>query len=135
MPLVVVGVLLVVGCALGFADASLSLASHEDVLVVAQPLAAGQVLTSSVKGPDTRCPEILGHRAAVTRRTWAPGRDVPAAWGCAAERRQLILARWRKRSSGSDVVLVDDAAEDVTAPGRAVADRRHGPWDRLGKIE
>ena len=46
-PLVVVGVLLVVGCALGFADASLSLASHQDVLVVAQPLAAGQVLTSS----------------------------------------------------------------------------------------
>ena len=47
MPLVVVGVLLVVGCALGFADASLNLASHEAVLVVAQPLAAGQVLTTS----------------------------------------------------------------------------------------
>ena len=47
IPLVVVGVLLVVGCALGFADTSLSLASHEDVLVVAQPLAAGQVLSSS----------------------------------------------------------------------------------------
>ena len=46
MPLVVVGVLLVVGCALGFADASLSLASHQDVLVVAQPVAAGQVLTA-----------------------------------------------------------------------------------------
>lgn len=47
LPLVVLGVLLVVGCALGFADASLSLASHEDVLVVAEPLAAGQVLTGS----------------------------------------------------------------------------------------
>ncbi|MHB1510556.1 MAG: SAF domain-containing protein [Acidimicrobiales bacterium] len=47
VPLVVVGVLLVVGCALGFADASLSLAAHEDVLVVAQPLAAGQVLTAT----------------------------------------------------------------------------------------
>ncbi len=47
MPLVVVGVLLVVGCALGFADTSLTLASHEDVLVVAQPLAAGQALSSS----------------------------------------------------------------------------------------
>ncbi|MDA8275939.1 MAG: SAF domain-containing protein [Actinomycetota bacterium] len=45
-PLVVVGVLLVAGCALGFADASLSLASHEDVLAVSQPLAAGQVLAS-----------------------------------------------------------------------------------------
>jgi len=47
VPLIVMGVLLVVGCALGFADTSLSLASHEDVLVVAQPLAAGQVLTTS----------------------------------------------------------------------------------------
>ncbi|MCU4185155.1 SAF domain-containing protein [Acidiferrimicrobium sp. IK] len=46
MPLVVVGVLLVVGCALGFADASLSLASHQDVLAVAQPVAVGQVLTA-----------------------------------------------------------------------------------------
>jgi hypothetical protein len=35
---------LVVGCALGFADASLRLASHGDVLAVSQPLAAGQVL-------------------------------------------------------------------------------------------
>ena len=47
MPLVVVGVLLVVGCALGFADASLSLASHQDVLAVTQPVAVGQVLTTT----------------------------------------------------------------------------------------
>jgi hypothetical protein len=47
VPLVVVGVLLVVGCALGFADASLSLAGHEDVLVVAQPLAAGEILQAA----------------------------------------------------------------------------------------
>ena len=45
-PLVVVGVLLVIGFALAFADASLHLGSREQVLVVAQPLAAGQVLTS-----------------------------------------------------------------------------------------
>jgi hypothetical protein len=37
----------VVGCAFGFADTSLSLASHEDVLVVAQPLGAGRLLSSS----------------------------------------------------------------------------------------
>ena len=46
LPLVVVGVLLVVGCALAFTDASLHLGSREEVLVVAQPLAAGQVLTT-----------------------------------------------------------------------------------------
>ena len=46
LPLVVVGVLLVMGFALAFADASLHLGSREQVLVVAQPLAAGQVLTS-----------------------------------------------------------------------------------------
>jgi len=47
VPLVVIGVLLVIGGALAFADASLHLGSREEVLVVAQPLAAGQVLTSS----------------------------------------------------------------------------------------
>jgi Flp pilus assembly protein CpaB len=47
MPLVVVGVLLVLGCALAFTDASLHLGSREEVLVVAQPVAAGQVLTST----------------------------------------------------------------------------------------
>ncbi len=46
LPLVVVGVLLVIGFALAFADASLHLGSREQVLVVAQPLAAGQVFTS-----------------------------------------------------------------------------------------
>jgi SAF domain len=45
LPLVVVGVLLVLGCALAFVDASLHLGSREEVLVVAQPVAAGQVLT------------------------------------------------------------------------------------------
>lgn len=45
VPLVVVGVLLVIGCALAFTDASLHLGSREEVLVVSQPLAAGQVLT------------------------------------------------------------------------------------------
>jgi Flp pilus assembly protein CpaB len=44
---VVVGVLLVLGCALAFTDASLHLGSREEVLVVAQPVAAGQVLSST----------------------------------------------------------------------------------------
>lgn len=46
MPLVVVGALLVVGCALAFADASLRVGGGGDVLVVAQPVAAGEVLTA-----------------------------------------------------------------------------------------
>jgi hypothetical protein len=47
VPLVVVGVLLVIGGALAFADASLHFGSREEVLVVSEPLAAGQVITSS----------------------------------------------------------------------------------------
>ena len=47
LPLVVVGVLLVVGCALAFTDASLHLGTREEVLVVAQPVAAGQVLSAA----------------------------------------------------------------------------------------
>src|ERR1700677_93718 len=46
LPLVVVGVLLVLGCALAFTDASLHLGSREQILVVAQPVSAGQVLTA-----------------------------------------------------------------------------------------
>ena len=54
LPLVVVGVLLVLGCALAFADASLHLGSREEVLVLAQPVAAGQVLT----GGDLRAARV-----------------------------------------------------------------------------
>ena len=50
LPLVIVGALLVLGCALAFVDASLHLGSREEVLVVAQPVAAGQVLTSGDLG-------------------------------------------------------------------------------------
>ena len=104
-PLVVVGVLLVVGCALGFADASLSLASHQDVLVVAQPLAAGQILTTgdlravrvstgtglgvvpvgdeaSVVGRPVAVPLVAGALLTLgelgTRSAVAPGADVVA---------------------------------------------------------
>jgi hypothetical protein len=40
-------VLLVLGCALAFVDASLHLGSREEVLVVARPVAAGQVVTAA----------------------------------------------------------------------------------------
>jgi flagellar basal body P-ring formation chaperone FlgA len=46
LPLVVIGVLLVLGGALAFADASLHLGSRQEVLVVSQRLAAGDVLTA-----------------------------------------------------------------------------------------
>ncbi len=54
VPLVVVGVLLVAGGALVFADASVHLGSREEVLVVAQPVSAGQVLT----GADLRTARV-----------------------------------------------------------------------------
>lgn len=78
LPLVMVGVLLVLGCALAFADASLHLGSREEVLVVAQPVAAGQVLSggdlrtarvSTGSGLDVvlagQESTVLGRRAAV----------------------------------------------------------------------
>jgi len=46
IPLIVVGVLLVVGGALAFADASLHLGSREEVLMVSHSVAAGDVLTA-----------------------------------------------------------------------------------------
>jgi len=49
-PLVVAGVLLVLGCALAFAAASEHVANQQEVLVVTQPLAVGQVLTSADLG-------------------------------------------------------------------------------------
>ena len=47
LPLVVIGVLLVIGGALAFADASLHLGSREQVLEITQPLAAGQAVQSA----------------------------------------------------------------------------------------
>jgi hypothetical protein len=44
VPWIVAGVLLVVGCALAFGVASLRVAHGEEVLAVAQPVAAGQVV-------------------------------------------------------------------------------------------
>ncbi len=54
LPLAVVGVLVVVGCALAFADVSLRSGHGAEVLVVAQPVPAGQVLT----GGDLRAVKL-----------------------------------------------------------------------------
>jgi Chaperone for flagella basal body P-ring formation len=77
-PLVVLGVLLVLGCALAFTVASLHLGSREEVLVVDQPVSAGQVLTagdlrgarvSTGSGLDVVLADdessVIGRRAAV----------------------------------------------------------------------
>lgn len=73
MPLVVVGVLLVVGCALGFADASLSLASHEDVLAVAQPSVVGRPVAVALVAGALLVPGEIG-----TGSPAASGADVVA---------------------------------------------------------
>ena len=122
MPLVVVGVLLVVGCALGFADASLSLASHEDVLVVAQPLAAGQVLTSS----DLRAVKVstgtgldvvpTGAEASVVGRPAA----VPLVAGALLTRGEVGAGS--PVNAGEDVVAVGLKA-GLFPPGLAPGDR------------
>ena len=46
LPFVVLGVVLVLGCALAFAETALRTGSREEVLVVTQPVAAGQILSS-----------------------------------------------------------------------------------------
>ena len=122
MPLVVVGVLLVVGCALGFADTSLSLASHEDVLVVAQPLAAGQVLSFS----DLRAVKVstgtgldvvpVGAEASVVGRPAA----VPLVVGALLTQGEFGAAS--PTSAGADVVAVGLKA-GLFPPGLAPGDR------------
>jgi hypothetical protein len=47
LPLVALGVLLVVGCAIGFSSAWLRAGGHQQVLVVTGNLSAGHILTSS----------------------------------------------------------------------------------------
>lgn len=58
-PWMVTGVLLIVGCALAFAVASIRLGSGEDALVVARPVAAGQPITSA----DLQSVRVSGGRA------------------------------------------------------------------------
>lgn len=106
LPLVVVGVLLVLGCALAFADMSLRTGRGEEVLVVAQPVAPGQVLTSgdlrsvrvSANGglatvPADEASSVLGRPAAVAL--------VPGAVLAAGD-----VGSGPAASAGSDVVAV-----------------------------
>ncbi|MHB1584550.1 MAG: SAF domain-containing protein [Acidimicrobiales bacterium] len=122
MPLVVVGVLLVVGCALGFADASLSLASHEDVLVVAQPLAAGQVLTSS----DLRAVKVSTGTGLevvpVSAEASVVGRPVGLALAAGALLTQGEVGAASPANAGEDVVAVG-LKPGLFPPGLAPGDR------------
>src|ERR1700756_174333 len=67
MPWIVAGVVLVVGCALAFAVASVRLSKGSEVLAVAQPVPAGQALTAA----DLR----------IVRVSSAPGLDPVLAGG------------------------------------------------------
>jgi len=106
LPLVVVGVLLVIGGALAFADASLHLGSREEVLVVSEPLAAGQVITSSdletvrvSTGNDLQVIPV-GDEASVVGSPVA----VPLVAGALLTRTEL--GSTAPVASGSDVVAV-----------------------------
>ena len=76
LPLVVVGVLLVLGCALAFTDASLHLGSREEVLVVAQP-----VSPPARSSPPATCARRGSRPAADWTSSW-PARS--RAWSDAA---------------------------------------------------
>lgn len=58
-PWMVTGVLLIVGCALAFAVTSIRLGGGEDALVVARPVAAGQLITTA----DLQTVRISGGRS------------------------------------------------------------------------
>jgi hypothetical protein len=106
VPLVVVGVLLVVGCALAFTDASLHLGSREEVLVVTQPLAAGQVLTPG----DLRAAKVsTGSGLApvpVTEESSVVGRSVAVPLVAGALLTSGEVGAASPVGSGSDVVAL-----------------------------
>jgi hypothetical protein len=122
-PLVVVGVLLVLGCALAFTDASAHLGSRQEVLIVAEPLAAGQVLTAA----DLRSARVTtsgaldavpsGEESAVVGRAVA----VPLVAGALLTSGEVGSAS--PVGSGSDVVAVSLKAggfPPALAPGDRV---------------
>ena len=105
-PLVVVGVLLVVGCALGFADASLSLANHQEVLAVTQPVAVGQVLTAGDLRP-VRVSTGTGLRVVpVTAEASVVGRPVAVALVAGALLVPAEIGAGSPAAAGADVVAV-----------------------------
>lgn len=78
VPVIALGVLLVVGCAIGFSSAWLRAGGRQQVLVAAADLSAGQVLTpsdlravqlSTGSGlspiPSSQAPDVIGHPVAI----------------------------------------------------------------------
>ncbi|MGH8995124.1 MAG: SAF domain-containing protein [Acidimicrobiales bacterium] len=122
MPLVAVGVLLVIGCALVFTDASLQLGSREEVLVVARPLDAGQVLTSG----DLRTAAVStgsGVQAVpVGAESSVVGRRVAAPLVAGALLTTSAIGSAPPAGSGSDVVAVG-LKPGAFPPGLAAGDR------------
>ncbi|MDA8356547.1 MAG: SAF domain-containing protein [Actinomycetota bacterium] len=123
LPLVVVGVLLVVGCALAFTDASLHLGTREDVLVVAQPVAAGQVLTAA----DLRVAKVSTGSGLEVVATGAEGSVVGRRAAVSLLAGSLLTAAEVGSApavgSGSDVVAVGlkaGAYPPALAPGDRV---------------
>ncbi len=122
VPLVVLGVLLVAGCALAFADASVHLSSGEEVLVVAQPVAAGHVVNPgdlravrvSAGGGVASVP--AGEEAAVVSRPAA----VALAPGALLTRSEIGAGAGL--APGTDVVAVGLKA-GFYPPGLAPGDR------------
>jgi hypothetical protein len=122
LPLVVVGVLLVIGFALAFADASLHLGSREQVLVVAQPLTAGQVLTSG----DLRAARVSTGSGLqvvpVAEESSVVGRHVAVPLVAGALLTSSEVGAAPPVGSGSDVVAVG-LKPGGYPPGLAAGDR------------
>ena len=106
LPLVVIGVLLVIGGALAFADASLHLGSREQVLEITQPLAAGQVVQSS----DLRTVRVsTGNGLSVLLASEEPsvlGRPVSVPLVAGALLTPSEIGATAPVASGSDVVAI-----------------------------
>jgi len=122
LPLVVIGVLLVIGGALAFADASLHLGSREQVLEITQPLAAGQVVQSS----DLRTVRVsTGNGLSVILASEEPsvlGRPVSVPLVAGALLTPSEIGATAPVASGSDVVAVGLKAGQYP-PDLAAGDR------------
>jgi SAF domain len=122
LPLVVIGVLLVIGGALAFADASLHLGSREQVLEVTRPLAAGQVVQSS----DLRTVRVsTGNGLPVLLASEEPsvlGRPVSVPLVAGALLTPSEIGATVPVASGSDVVAVGLKAGQYP-PDLAAGDR------------
>jgi hypothetical protein len=106
LPLVVVGVLLVLGGALAFADASVHLGSRQEVLVVTQPLAAGQVLTSGDLGTAKVSTGSGLQAIPLTQESTVLGRSVAVPLVAGALLTTSEVGSTTPVASGSDVVAV-----------------------------